>query len=462
MKMNKKLCLSSLLLASITSEGWAIPSTEEIARLGNDLTPWGAVAGGNADGSIASYTGGLEPPSSYDPGRPGFRPDPFADEKPLFSVTAENLDNHAEHVTEGFKAMLRKYPDFRMDIYPSHRTAKYPDYVVANTLKNAETCRLTENHLQLAGDCYGGVPFPIPKTGSEVMWNRTLKYDQYAYFSPGQYSMLIDAKGGRTLTGQWSIHQTFPPYNPARTEPIAANELAEMLRISYDSPARKAGEKLIIHDSVDMENVGRRAWSYLPGQRRVKLSPDIAYDTPSPSGGGVGVVDDTQVFYGALDRYDFELLGKREMYIPYNTFRLHDPSRCSDDQLLQPNFLNPDCVRWEKHRVWVVEATLKQGKRHVYPRRVFYWDEDIPAVGMGDNYDDAGGIYRVTATHYIPFYETYGHNTHEFITYDLVKSAYVRQDYNAAGKSGVVVTDPADAKSSMFYQPSALTGSGVR
>ncbi|MEH6389240.1 MAG: DUF1329 domain-containing protein, partial [Pseudomonas profundi] len=152
--MNKKLCLTPLLLVGIASEGWAAPGADEIARLGNDLTPWGAIVAGNEDGTIAPYNGGLEPPSSYDPSRPGFRPDPFADEKPLFSVTAENLDDHAEHVSEGFKVMLRKYPGFRMDVYPSHRTAKYPDYVIANTLKNAETCRLTENGLQLAGTCY--------------------------------------------------------------------------------------------------------------------------------------------------------------------------------------------------------------------------------------------------------------------------------------------------------------------
>lgn len=460
--MNKKLYLSSLLLASVINEGWAASGADEIARLGGELTPWGAIAAGNNDGTIVPYTGGLEPPSSYDPARPGFRPDPFADEQPLFSVTADNLDGHAEFVSEGFKEMLRNYPGFRMDIYPSHRTAKYPGYVIANTLKNAETCSLSENRLELAGACYAGVPFPIPNTGSEVMWNRTLKYDQYAYSSQNQRSMLVDTRGGRTLTGQWTLDQTFPPYDPVRTKPIAADEIIEMLRISYDSPARKAGEKLVIHDSVDMANVGRRAWSYLPGQRRVKLSPDIAYDTPSPSGGGVGVVDETQVFYGSHDRYNFELLGKKEMYIPYNTFRLQGTAQCSEDSMHQPKFLNPDCVRWEKHRVWVVEATLREGKRHVYPRRVFYWDEDIPAVGMSDNYDEAGDIYRVTAGHYYPFYETYGHNTHESVTYDLTSSAYVRQDYSVAGKSGMVVPDSDQAKPSMYYQPSALTGSGVR
>lgn len=460
--MEKRICLAALMLAAVAGESMAASNAEDIARLGKDLTPWGAEKAGNADGSIPAYNGRLRPPASYDPAKPDIRPDPFVDEKPLYSVTAANLDEHAERVSEGFKAMLRKYPGFRMDVYPTHRTANYPDYVLDNTRKNAATCELTEDRLQLAGTCYGGVPFPIPQNGSEVMWNRTLKYDQFGYSSPRQVSTLVNANGGKVLTARWAVWQTFPHYDPARSEPIGKDEITEYLRIEYNAPARKAGEKLVIHDSVDMLDIGRRAWSYLPGQRRVKLSPDIAYDTPGPSNGGVGTVDDTQVFYGAHDRYDFKLLGKREMYIPYNTFKLNDPTLCSDDKLLTPNFLNPDCLRWELHRVWAVEATLKPGKRHVYPRRVFYFDEDLPAVGMGDNYDEAGKIYRVTAMHYQPFYESTGHNSHEFVIYDLASGAYVRQDYNEAGGPAMTVTPPEQAKASLFYQPASLSGSGVR
>jgi len=451
-----------LCAVSAANASWAALSPEEITKLGTELTPWGAIKAGNADGSIPAYTGGIKPPASYDPSKPGIRPDPFADEKPLFSVTAANLAEHGDKVTEGFKEMLKKYPSFRMDVYPTHRTAKYPDYVVQNTLKNAATCALADNLLQLAGTCYGGVPFPIPKNGSEVMWNRTLKYDQFAYYSPAQLSTLVDSTGRKIQTGGFAYWQTFPHYDPARTTPIGPEDMLEYGRVDWTAPARKAGEKLVLHDSVDMLEVGRRAWSYLPGQRRVKLSPDVAYDTPSPAGGGVGTVDDTQVFYGAQDRYDYKLVGKKEMYIPYNTFKLHDPQKCSDDQVFTPNHLNPDCVRWEKHRVWVVEATLKPGKRHVYPKRTFYWDEDIPAVGMADNYDDAGKIYRVTQANYYPFYETTGHNPHEFVVHDMTSGAYVRQAYTQAGKGMMVVTKPEEAKSSGFYQANSLTNSGVR
>ncbi len=458
----KVTCMTVLGALGLSQAAMAALSADEVAQLGNELTIWGAIQAGNEAGTIPSYTGPIQPPSNYDPSRPGKRPDPFVDEKPLFSITAENMAQYADQLSAGTQQMLRQYATFRVDVYPTHRTAHYPQYVLDNTLKNARTCELAENRLQFAGECYGGVPFPIPKNGSEVMWNRTLKYDQYAYESPAQTSTMVDSRGRVIETGAFEYWQTFPHYKPGRTSPISREEMLEYGRIDWTGPARKAGEKLVIHDNVDMLNVGRRAWSYLPGQRRVKLSPDVAYDTPSPAGGGIGTTDDTQVFYGSQDRYNFELVGRKEMFIPYNTFKLHDNTQCSANQVFTPHHMNPDCVRWELHRVWVVEATLKDGMRHVYPRRTFHWNEDIYAVGMADNYDDAGKIYRVTRTHYYPFYETHGHNTHEFVVHDLASGGYVRQAYTPASGNMMVVTPPEKAHSARFYQPSSLSSGGVR
>lgn len=461
MKTYAKTLTLMLALGASGIAGAAL-TPEEIKQLGTTLTPWGAIKAGNADGSIPAYTGGIEPPPSYDPKKPQFRPDPFANEKPLFSITAANMAKYEDKLTAGQKEMLKKYATFRIDVYPSHRTAKYPKYVIDNTLKNAASCALAPNLLQLAGTCFGGVPFPIPKNGAEVMWNRTLKYDQYAYQSPGQTSTLVDRSGRRVETGSFAYWQTYPHYEPGRTKPISSDDILEYGRVDWTGPARKAGEKLVLHDSVDMLNVGRRAWTYLPGQRRVKLSPDVAYDTPSPAGGGVGTVDDTQVFYGAQDRYNYKLVGKKEIFIPYNTFKLHDEKLCPSEKVFTPNHLNPDCVRWELHRVWVVEATLKEGKRHIYPRRTIYWDEDIPAVGMADNYDDAGKIFRVSQINYYPFYETTGHNPHEFVVHDLNSGAYVRQAYTPAEGGMMVVTKPTEAKQAAFYDSAAIAQEGVR
>ena len=67
------------------------------------------------------------------------------------------------------------------------------------------------------------------------------------------------------------------------------------------------------------------------------------------------------MFAGRSDRFDWKIVGKQEMLIPYNSNRLHTPTKDSD--VLLANHLNPDHVRWELHRVYVVEATLKAGQR---------------------------------------------------------------------------------------------------
>ncbi|MCO6056887.1 DUF1329 domain-containing protein [Pseudomonas sp. MOB-449] len=456
-----KRFMRSLMVVTICGSGalampaWA--SSDKIGQIGTQYTPWGAELPGNADGSIPAYQGPLKPPASYDTKNPGYRPDPFASEKPLFSVTGANMGQYADQLSEGMKEMLRKYPSFRMDIYPTHRTASYPDYYLENARKNLTACKTVNDELGLSG-CYGGTPFPFPKTGNEVMWNRLLKFDQFAFETQAFTGSVVDKSGTRIVTGVASMQIQYPIFDPKRTEPIGEKDVYEMLRNDYSDPARKNGEKIVVHDSIDMVDTGRRAWQYLPGQRRVKLAPDIAYDTPSPTGAGVTVVDELALFYGALDRYNFKLVGKKEMFIPYNTYKLHDKKICPDQVSETPNHLNPDCMRWERHRVWVVEATLKEGKRHIYPRRVLFLDEDLYGTGISDNYDATGKVYRVT--HNLPFtlYESAGHVTDETVTYDLATGAYHRSQ-NATMGAGWVVTAP---KPDTFFSPQTMAGSGIR
>jgi hypothetical protein len=449
---------AALVAAAFTGSAIAAVSAEEARQIGTTLTPWGAIKEGNKDGTIPAYTGPIKPPAGFDPKNPGVRPDPFASEKPLYSIDAKNMDKYADKLTEGSKALLKKYPTFRIDVYPTHRTANYPKYVLDNTAKNATQCKTANNGLQLEG-CYAGVPFPIPKTGNEVMWNRLLKFDAFAFMSHHMSGTVVDTQGNRTVTGVGTMWIQYPIYDPAKTTPIAADEPYEKIRIDYTEPARKSGEKLVVHDSMDMVNAGRRAWSYLPGQRRVKLAPDLSYDTPSPTGGGAGTVDEAAVFYGALDRYDFKMVGKKEMLIPYNAYKVRDPKQCpSSVSMNTKNHLNPDCVRWELHRVWVVEANLKPGKRHVYPKRTLYFDEDLPGVGASDGYDSAGQMYRVTYTLPITMYETTAHSTDQWVTYDLATGNYAHQE-DVTDKGGWVVTTPQPAT---FFTSEALAGQGVR
>lgn len=450
--------LAAFVAAGIAGAATAAATPEEVKSLGVTRTPWGAEKAGNKEGTIPEWTGAVKPPASYDPKNPTHRPDPFAHEKPLFSVDAKNLDKYGDKLTEGTKAMLRKYPTYRLDIYPSHRTANYPKLYLDNTLKNASQCKTAADGLQLDG-CWAGLPFPFPKTGNEVVWNRLLKFDAPAFMTNAMTSRVIDTRGNSTATGASTAYIQYPLFDPKRTTPISGNEPYELIRLDYSAPARKAGEKVLVRDSVDMLNTGRRAWSYLPGQRRVKLAPDLSYDTPSPTGGGTGVLDDTSVYFGAMDRYDFKLIGKKEMFIPYNAYKIRDPKVCPEPVRHVKNHLNPDCMRWELHRVWVVEATLKPGKRHAYPKRTLHFDEDFPGVGIADNYDSTGQVYRVVLNLPISLYETPGHHTtDEYVTHDLATGLYAHQT-DPTDKGGWAVTP---MKPDSFFTPEALAAEGVR
>ena len=450
--------IAAAIAAGIAGAAMAAATPDEIKQLGATRTPWGAEKAGNKDGTIPEWTGQVKPPASFDPKSPTHRPDPFANEKPLFSINAKNMDKYADNLTEGVKAMLKKYATFRLDIYPTHRTADYPKYYLDNTLKNASQCKAVNDGLQLEG-CWPGLPFPFPKTGNEVIWNRLLKFDAPAMTTRGLSSRVIDTTGNRTMTGASTAYVQYPIFDPKRTTPISGNEPYELIRLDYSGPARKAGEKILVRDSVDMLNTGRHAWSYLPGQRRVKLSPDLSYDTPSPTGGGTSTLDDTAVFFGAMDRYDFKLIGKKEMFIPYNAYKVRDPKVCPDEVRHMKSHMNPDCMRWELHRVWVVEGKLKPGKRHVYPKRVLHFDEDYPGVGIGDNYDSTGQIYRIVWNLPISLYETPGHHTtDEYVHHDLATGMYGHQT-DTTDKDGWVVTP---MKPDSFFSSEALAAEGVR
>ncbi len=264
-------------------------------------------------------------------------------------------------LTAGSRALLKKYPKYRLDVYPTHRSVALPDRVLDNTLANATRANTQDGGLSITG-AIGGYPFPIPKTGNEAMWNHLLRYVGVA--SNFKYdNWNVDASGKPALSTSGKLFVEYPYYDPKNTKPAEETDVYFRTKIFYNAPARRAGEALMAVDVVNPFKRPRRAWLYLPGQRRVKLAPDISYDTPNPGTAGAATYDDTWMFNGAMDRFDFKLVGKKEMLVPYNTYRLTFAKKAAD--VTTPQFLNPDLVRWELHRVWVVEATLKPGKRQI-------------------------------------------------------------------------------------------------
>jgi hypothetical protein len=446
-------CAAALVVLS-ASHAHAAVTADEAQQLGASLTPWGATQAGNADGSIPAYTGTVKPPASYDPKNPGFRPDPFADEKPLFSIDGKNLQQYADKLAEGTKSMLQKYPEYRIDVYPSHRTANYPDWVNANSIENATRCNTINDGLGVE-NCFGGIPFPIPKTGSEVMWNKLLQFEAPATYGISR-SWLVDSSGKAVLQGENKMWIQMPYYDKDKSS-IGPTDSYWLYRHLSTAPARKAGEALLLHDSIDMVNTGRRAWQYIPGQRRIKLAPDLAYDTPNPQSGGKANMDDSTLFLGAMDRFDWKLIGKEEKYIPYNNFKLKDPGQCPSTKVLIKNFFNPDCVRWELHRVWVVEATLKPGVRHNYHKRTLYLDEDV-FTGLADNYDASGQLYRMSNSFFVSRYESEGHDGYMTVTYDIPSSGYTTSGFYT-DTGGSVTSAKRDSR---FWSPDSLSATGIR
>ncbi|MEZ0307847.1 MAG: DUF1329 domain-containing protein, partial [Ramlibacter sp.] len=418
--------------------------------LGTTLTPIGAEKAANKEGTIPAYTGGLTtPPAGFKAGD-GIRPNPFAAEKPRLVVDAKNMAQHGAQLTEGTKALIQKFPSFRVDVYPTHRSAAFPKWVGDNTAKMALQAKTANEGRSMQG-AHAGFPFPIPKTGYEAMWNHLVRFNGPAYESKYR-NLTVDANGRTTLVTEGTSVQEYPFWDNSKT----SADTFWRIKNTYTGPARRAGEALMVVDPIDMGSKERRAWMYLPGQRRVKVAPDLSHDTPNPGTAGATTFDDLFMFTGSMDRFDFKLVGKKEILVPYNAYQA--VYQAKQDDLLKPNHLNPDLVRWELHRTWVVEATLREGKRHVYGKRTFYLDEDSWAILASDEYDLRGQLYRVGFAYMAPSYDQPAPYTDMFGHYDLVARVYSLIGFIAESGGMRAVKALPDRE----WTADSLAGAGIR
>ena len=449
--------LASALAMTIAGAAQAAVSAEEAAKLGASLTLIGAEKAGNAAGTIPEFTGGL--PTNTSP--PGYkagdavRPDPFASETPRVSITSKNMAEHKDMLTKTTQELMSRFPGYRVDVYPTHRSVTLPKAYQDNTVKNATGTKSTEGGMAME-NALPGVPFPIPTTGTEVMWNHLLRY-QGNTLSTKYDSWNVDAAGAATLATTGLGFVEYPLSDPDRINvPASSEEIFYRIKLYYSGPARRAGEALLVQDSINPLKQPRRAWQYLPGQRRVKLAPDICCDTPNPGSVGASTYDDTFVFSGAMDRFDWKLVGKKEMYIPYNSYKLtYEPDTA---KYIVPNYIEPDMVRWEQHRVWVVEATLKPDARHIYHKRTFYVDEDSWVAVASDQYDARDQLFRGSFAFLTPSWDVQASNATTHMVYDLVGGTYnITGVYGPHG--GVKYIDKL---SKAQWSAESLAGAGIR
>jgi hypothetical protein len=444
-----------LILALLTAGNVLAGVTpEQASRLGKNLTPMGAEMAGNADGSIPPWDAkGTPVPANFVPGSDNYV-DPYPDEKPLYTINNGNWKQYARNLTAGSSAMFEKYgaDGWEMRVYPSHRGAVRPDWFYANTLKNATGATLVADGQKIEGN-YPGVPFPIPQSGLEAMWNHMIRYAEDTSQTYDTY--YVDSSGKPILATSAHSVAIYPMFR-APDEPVGDKAWTK-LRIDYTAPARRAGEILLVHEpGADYTaGKGRSAWQYLTGQRRVRLAPAVSFDTPNPGVAGTSTYDDSFIYNGSPERFNWRLVGKQEIIIPASSYKFVFESQLED--ALGPKFLKPEFIRWEKHRVWVVDSTLKEGQRHLYSRRTFYLDEDTWVAAAGEMYDGRGQLWRLQYLYGANLYDRQSGYGSAYGAYDLLQNIYNLNGKLIPGKFRHGVE-----QNEKFFTPKGIARGGVR
>lgn len=424
MKPSIRIALIATCLWATAAAGAVGPAEAE--RLDRDLTPLGAERAANADGRIPAWEGGLQadaPPAAGRERDPAQYP-LISDDAPLYTITRANVAQHAAQLTKGQQALLERFGQtYKMVVYPTRRTVAVPEHVHQATRKNALNARLDNDGESLSG-AITGIPFPIPKSGVEVIWNHKLRYRGV---SLRRYNAQLAVQANGAFLPYVLREDVRFQYSMDGIAPESLNNvLIHFLQLTTE-PQRQAGNVVLVHETMDQVKEPRRAWQYNPGQRRIRRAPSVAYDNPGTGADGLRTNDQLDAFNGATDRYTWKLVGKREMVVPYNSIKLGDTALKYTD-IAKAGHLNQDLPRYELHRVWVVEAELKPGTSHIYARRTFYVDEDSWTILAVDNYDRRGQLWRVQETHSWQVPWLYRVAPVAGTVYDLQSSRYLVQE----------------------------------
>jgi hypothetical protein len=448
------LTLSLLASAMLASGAIAAVSESEAAKLGDSLTPIGAEKAGNVAGSIPAWTGGLSTDAAAI-STDGFVSDPYPNDKPTFTITAQNFEQYKDNLSPGQIAMLKRYPDtYRLPVFETRRSAALPQPIYEAARKNATQTALVRGGNGLE-NFNTAIAFPIPKDGLEVAWNHITRYR-------GGSARRVVAQATPQVNGSYNLVKfvdevvytdTLRDYSPEKH-----GNVLFYFKQQVTEPSRLAGNVLLVHETLDQVKEPRMAWIYNAGQRRVRRAPQVAYDGPGTAADGLRTSDNLDMFNGAPDRYDWKLVGKKEMYIPYNAYRLDSPKLKYDD-IIQAGHINQDLTRYELHRVWEVEATLKSGERHIYAKRHFFIDEDTWQAAVVDHYDGRNTLWRVAEAHSLYFYNVQVPLYSMETLYDLVSGRYLVMGMKNEEKNPYTYNYEANSNQ---YTPAALRNSGVR
>lgn len=407
-----------LALAALCLPAQAKVDAAQAARLGQDLTPLGGERAANAAGTIPVWDGGLTtPPASYQPGM--HHPDPYAADSALYTVTAQNLGQYQQVLPAGLQTLIQTHPDYKLRVFPTRRSAAAPQYVYDATKANATKAELIAGGNGVSGAA-AGIPFPIPQNGQEAIWNHIMRFrgeqihmvaNHVAVLANGSYSLVLRDREiyfvyGRQGAQEGDLDNTLFHY-----------------KYSVTAPSKLAGSALLVEETIDQVMAIRKAWRFNRGERRVRRLPMLAYDALQPDTNGMALADQVDSYNGAPDRYEWKLLGKQEMLVPYNSYAVHQKG-IPYEQILKAKTVNPDLLRYELHRVWVVEADLRTGFSHPYAKRRFYIDEDSWQILAVDLYDKGGKLIGLQESHPINYYDVPVFSSTLETIYDFKGSRY--------------------------------------
>ena len=458
-----RLSIVATALSLLTVSAMAKMSAEDVARLGQDLNPIGGIKAGSEDGLLAQWTGSVVGlPEGLQWGGPGTPyPNPWPDEKPLFVISKDNMAQYKARLSPGQVALFDTYPEtFTMPVYPGHRDfAFYPEFY-EKVRYNAEHSELINDDEGIQG-FLGGAAFPVPSTGPEAVWfTRTTGANETI---EGEYSDIAVFPNGTKSTRRSRFLQESP--YASRNNPIEADfeypnlgEFGGYIMTYVTEPARDKGLITAVIEPYDYSMNAREVWRYLPGSRRVRRAPTVGFDTPDGPG-GLKTVDEVRGFNGSMERFEWKLLGREEIYIPYHNYDFDAPD-ISYDELLTKFHANPDFMRYELRRVWVVEGTLRDGERHIYGKRRIYVDEDTGFTAITENYDGRGELWKVVLTNNVYDYGSQAYVRRAQMYHDLRAGAYIAE--RLINDSAPMLYDVKPMRGPGYFTPSNIRKLGKR
>lgn len=460
-KMNgtgKKLMLAASFAALFAASANAGVPPEVVDRLGKDLTPLGSQKSGNKEGTIPEWTGGLAQPPSNVAYKAGDRhPDPYADDKILFTITASNAAQYEKNLSILAKAMLKAYPDtYKLNVYPTRRSCAQPAAVYEVLKSNALNSVGSPDGAGFTG-AIRSTAFPIPGTAQEIMWNHKLKYRSFK--ATRQLVFAAPTRGGdfTSYVTQDEIYQIYG--DPAKKDVSELDNISLKFIQNTISPARSAGNVTLLHETINVSEGRRKAWVYSPGTRRVRRAPNIAYDNPLTNADGLDTFDNFGGYNGATDRYDWAYVGREEVYLPNNNYRFAARDLQYKDILIPGGHLNQDYPRYELQRAHILEANIRSETRHIYPRRQFWVEEDSWFVLQNTAYDARGDLWRLHEQFALTYYEAPVCDRVGAATYDLNAGRYLA---GSLVNQEAQISWNADELTEDRYTPDAIRRLGVR